>query len=49
MDGGAARFEQAIVAIEDLRETIDVDKLGQLREREEVARRELERAWRGDS
>jgi hypothetical protein len=36
---------QAISAIEDLRESIDVDKLNGLRDREDDAWRELEAAW----
>jgi len=39
--------QQAIAAIEDLREQIDVDKLAKLREREDAAWREIEDAWRG--
>jgi hypothetical protein len=36
---------QTIAAIEDLREPIDVDKLAQLRDREDAAWREVENAW----
>jgi hypothetical protein len=38
--------QQAIAAIEDLREKIDVEKLTQLRDREDTAWRGLEDVWR---